>query len=172
VYTLRASGAPDATPGCPAREKLQNPIIGFVQAPHDYVTVTLTNPNACYGFLDEPVEITIFGPHGWRAISYFGGQAPHDDVGVCCNVTLPPHGSWTIRLGNKNTPEGSNNYTICNVHVAALKSKGYDVWKRMPDGGAITGHGSFPPDLKTSPPLPDDPTWRAPCDSPSPSAAS
>lgn len=173
TYVLRASGAPNATPGCPAREDLQNPGIDFVQAPDYYVTVTLTNPNACYGFLDEPVELTLYGLEGRRAISYFGGQAPHGDVGVCCNVTLPPHGTWTIRLGAKGqNPEGRNQYTICNIHVAAMKSKGYDVWKRMPEGGAITGHGSYPPrsvfDPNKYPPLPDEPSWRGTCDSPPP----
>ena len=164
VYTLRASGA---SPGCPHREDLATPIIGFEQAPKSYITVTLTNPNACYGFDNEPVEITLFGPNGRRAISYYGEGPVHGDVGICCNVTLPPHGTWTVRLGAPGASQGLDDIRICNVHVEALRSQGYDVWKRMPEGGNITGHGSFPPGWKdTTKPLPDDPTWREPCETP------
>jgi hypothetical protein len=172
IYTLSASGS---TPGCPRVEKLRDPIIDFTQDPGpDYIDVTLTNPNACYGFRDEPVEITLYGAQGRRFISYFGDGPPHGDVGVCCTVTLPPHGTWTVRLGAKGqNPSGRGRRTVCNIHVEAIKSKGYSVWKRMPDGGTITGHGSFPPksvfDPDKYPPLPDDPTLRTPCESPTPS---
>jgi hypothetical protein len=177
MYTLRASGGPpDVTPGCPNRKALRPPVLSFKQAPLYYTTVTLTNPNACYGLMDEPVEISLYGPHGQRAITYYGDGDPHGDVGVCCTVTLPPHGSWSIRLGAKGESQGLEDIRICGLHVEPLKNKDVTtLWQRMPDGGAITGHGSFPPksefDPAKFPPLPDDPTWREPCDSPAPSAA-
>lgn len=174
VIALRASG--DA--GCPPKEKLQNPIIDFHQHPQHYIDVTLTNPNDCYGFDNEPVEITLFAANRHRLISYYGEGPPHE-VGVCCNVTLPPRGTWTIRLGDKINSQGADRVTVCNIRVEAIKSVGYDVWKRMPHGGAITGQGSFPPNFRPGyhPPdytrpvqrLPYDPIWRKPCESPSPS---
>lgn len=170
VYTLRASGGgPDAEPGCPDRDALRPPVLSFQQAPLYYTTVTLTNPNACYGLLDEPVEISLYGPRGRRAISYYAYGGAHSDVGVCCTVTLPPRGSWSIRLGAKGASQGLEDIRVCGLRVDPLKNRDVKtLWRRMPDGGAITGHGSFPPGFKPNPPLPDDPTWREPCDSPTP----
>lgn len=172
VYTLRASGAT----ACPDREDLLPPIMSFEQAPNYYVTLTLTNPNPCYGFLDEPVDISFFGPHGRRAISYFqvaDGTGPvHGDVGVCCTVTLPPRGSWTMRFGNEINNQGRRQVRLCGVRVEPRRSEGLDVWKRMPEGGAITGKGYFPPGWKdTAKPLTVDPSWRDPCGSPPATAA-
>ena len=174
VYTLRASGDPD----CPAIKDLHNPVIEFTQAPHYYTTVTLTNPNACWGFDNEPMVISLYGPNGRRAITYTAGCCPHSDVGICCNITLPPHGSWTIRLGSKVNDQGASDVRVCNVHVEPRAHRDATLWKRMPDGGAITGHGSFPPGFRPGylapdymtpvPVLPDDPTWRDSCDTPSP----
>jgi hypothetical protein len=167
VYTLRASGSP----GCPSRKNLRNPTVEFTQAPRYYVTVTLTNPNDCYGFQDEAVEVTFFGPHGRRAISYFeyaSGRGPiHGDVGICCRVTLPPHGTWTMRFGSRINDQGQSQLRICNIHFQVMGSQGYDAWKRMPAGGAFTGQPSFPPGWKdTAKPLTIDPTWRDACDAP------
>jgi len=172
TYALRASGDTD---GCPRPEDLPWPVIDFRQEPDHYVTVTLTNPNPCYGFDNEPVEITLYGPNRMRGISYTGEGPLHGDVGVCCNVTLPPHGTWTMRFGNQEQPNGSRQWRICNIRVDALKSVGYSVWKRMPEGGHVTGRASFPPDHRPGylapdytrpvPPLSDDPTWREPCES-------
>lgn len=161
VYTLRASGASR----CPDKADLQNPVISFKQAPKHYITVTLTNPNRCYGFLDEPVELSLYGANGRRLISYYGDGPPHSDVGVCCTVTLPPRGTWTITLGSdRYNGAGLNRIRVCNIHVRALKSNGYDAWKPMPEGGSVTGRGSFPPGFNRHvPPIPDDPGWRAPC---------
>jgi hypothetical protein len=163
IYTLRASG----NGGCPAIKDLHNPVISFQQARRYYVTVTLTNPNACWGIDNEPMAITLYGPNQRRAITYTGGCCPHSDVGICCNVTLPPRGTWTVRLGNKIVHAGSENYRICNVHVEPLVHRDVSLWKRMPEGGSIVGHGSFPPrsvfDPTKTKSLPDDPTWRAPC---------
>lgn len=168
VYTLRTSGA---LSGCPGRDDLQPLAVSFRQEPRHYIHVTLTNANDCYGIRDEPVEITLYGPHGRRAISYYGEQAPHGDVGVCCNATVPPHGRWTIRLGAPGASQGLDDIRICGILVEPV-NRDPRVWKRMPQGGDLTGHGSFPPksvfDPDKFPPLPDDPTWRRPCESPSP----
>lgn len=164
-YTLRASG----NDGCPRPEDLQWPVIDYVQQPKHYIDVTLNNPNDCFGFDNEPVEITLFAANRRRAISYTGEGPPHE-VGVCCNVTLPPHGTWTMRFGSERHSQGQERLTVCNVRVEALKSVGYDVWKRMPDGGSIIGRGSFPPgfDPDRVPSQPHDSTWLVPCESPVP----
>jgi hypothetical protein len=170
VYAVRALG----DDGCPSRKDLKHPVTDFTQAPRDYITVTLTNPNACFGFKDEPVEIDLFRADGAQAISYFeqakGNGPAHSDVGVCCEVTLPPHGTWTIRFGGTRALYlGYEDVVICNIHVQAMKSLGYSVWKRMPDGGRVMGHGSpAPPSFHWHPVPRHANVWPKVCPSGSP----
>jgi len=170
VYAIRVT----RDDGCPSRESLAVPRTEFRQERY-YTVVTLRNENRCYGFDDEAVDITLFGPHHRRAISYWeyaGGRGPvHGDVGICCRVTLPPGGTWRIRLGSPKASQGSESIRVCNVQVRMMRDAGLGVWTRMPPSSAtITGRGVFPPGWKsTAKPLPDDPTWREPCETMPPS---
>ncbi len=169
LYALGAT----SSDGCPRKKDLRPPTISFEQAETGFVTVTVHNPNRCYGFRDEPIDISIYGtPDMRRAISYYADGAPHSDVGVCCRMTLPPQGTWSIRLGSTSVNRlGKRELRICNIRFELPRNKGDDALVRMPEGGAITGRGSFPPDFtpKTSPPRPYEPSWHLPCETPRPS---
>lgn len=132
---LKASGPvpspPPLTSGCPTREKLAMPSVGIVHAP-DRLEVTLDNSNACYGYLDEAVEIAYYGAQG-KIASYGKG---------CCRATLPPHARWQITLPYIEVG-GCVSARTCEVRVIPVSGDRIDAWRRMPESDAHTVLGTY-----------------------------
>ncbi len=140
--------------GCPARSDLVRPTVTFEQV-KTRVTVTLANPNRCWGMRDQPVQLDLYGTDRAFLMSYLAGGVPHRDVGICCVVTLAPRARWSINL----RPPFERPAKIGDVQILPRFTDGQFRWTRMPEVGDVIGSGSPPPptpEPSAATPLPDD----------------